>query len=65
MKCQILFSGKNKKNIIKLLSAEVAQIVVYLHNVATVITLSIGTKKKYLSRMWVQQVFRRFDPCQV
>ena len=45
MKCQILFSVKNKKNIINLLSAEVAQIVVCLHNVATVILLSIGTKK--------------------
>ena len=28
MKCQILFSGKNKKNIIKLSSAELAQTVV-------------------------------------
>ena len=28
MKCQFLFSGKNKKNIINLSSAEVAQIVV-------------------------------------
>ena len=25
MKCQILFSGKNKKNIVSLLSAELAQ----------------------------------------
>ena len=28
MKCQNLFSGKNKKNIVKLSSAELAQIVV-------------------------------------
>ena len=28
MKCQILFSGKNKKNIINLLSVELAQRVV-------------------------------------
>ena len=28
MKCQILFSGKNKENIINLLSAELAQRVV-------------------------------------
>ena len=32
MKCQILFSGKNKKNIINLSSAENAQRVVKVNN---------------------------------
>ena len=32
MKCQILFSGKNKKNIINLLSAENAQRVVKVNS---------------------------------
>ena len=34
MKCRILFSGKNKKNIINLLSAENAQRVVKVNNMA-------------------------------
>ena len=34
MKCQILFSGKNKKNIINLPSAENAQRVVKVKNMA-------------------------------
>ena len=33
MKCQILFFGKNKKNIINLLSSENAQRVVKVNNV--------------------------------
>ena len=32
MKCQIPFSGKNKKNIINLLSAELAQRVLKIYN---------------------------------
>ena len=36
MKCQILFSGKNKKNIINLLSAENAQRVVKVKEQFTV-----------------------------
>ena len=41
MKCQILFTGKNKKNIINLLSAELAQRVVMVN----IFTLSILTTK--------------------
>ena len=37
MKCQILFSGKNKKNIINLLSAENAQRVVKVDMISCVI----------------------------
>ena len=33
MKCQILFSGKNKKNIITMSSAEIAQTVVMLKGI--------------------------------
>ena len=40
MKCQILFSGKNKKNIINLLSAELAQRVVKVkYNLLTFLIL--------------------------
>ena len=51
MKCQILFSGKNKKNIINLSSAENAQRVVKVN----VLGLSIlaGTKKSLLSCLFV------------
>ena len=37
MKCQILFSGKNKKNIIDLLSAKNAQRVVKVNNTSTLV----------------------------
>ena len=36
MKCQILFSGKNKKNITDLLSAELAKRVIKVKVVATI-----------------------------
>ena len=36
MKCQILFSGKNKKNIINLLSAENAQRVVKVNSLDSI-----------------------------
>ena len=35
MKCQILFAGKNKKNIINLLSAELAQRVIKVNMLIT------------------------------
>ena len=41
MKCQILFSGKNKKNIINLSSAENAQRVVKV-NKATVLAVHVS-----------------------
>ena len=36
IKCQILFSGKNKKNIINLLSAELAQRVIKVNMVCSI-----------------------------
>ena len=45
MKCQILFSGKNKKNIINLPSAENAQRVVKVK--ALIITTTDNTLKRY------------------
>ena len=41
MKCQILFSGKNKKNIINLSSAENAQRVVKVNPLSLVLQLMI------------------------
>ena len=41
MKCQILFSGKNKKNIINLSSAENAQRVVKVKDTSTLVGLDI------------------------
>ena len=43
MKCQILFSGKNKKNIINLPSAENAQRVVKVNSCKYLKFLSINT----------------------
>ena len=39
IKCQILFSGKNKKNVDKLSSAEISQKVVKVDNLDNNITL--------------------------
>ena len=44
MKCEILFSGKNKKNVINLSSAETVQRVVYVNH--TRIKFSILDKAK-------------------
>ena len=44
MKCQILFSGKNKKNIINLSSAENAQRVVKVNSSSLKLRLRRGTK---------------------
>ena len=58
MKCQILFSGKNKKNIISLLSAELAQREVKIKECQSVCRIGYATqalafyKKIFLYSKW-------------
>ena len=46
MKCQILFSGKNKKNIINLSSAENAQRVVKVNDKSTTVAHFVSSHRK-------------------
>ena len=55
MKCQILFSGKNKKNIIILSSAENAQRVVKVKEVVVYITCFLLSAKQTIHSLYVSK----------
>ena len=67
MKCQILFSGKNKKNIINLSSAENAQRVVKVNSDSVQISVSLCWSEESSSisgvLLHVRQVCANADPC--
>ena len=56
MKCQILFSGKNKKNIINLSSAENAQRVVKVNSMQGSLTVNLYIEIEILIH-WTGQLF--------
>ena len=50
MKCQSLFSGKNKKNIINILSAEFAQRVVIVNMFSSICFETFGSSTAAITR---------------
>ena len=57
MKCLILFSGKNKKNIINLSSAENAQRVVKVKNHTAVYRLSRKHNSSRTDKLWLSLMY--------
>ena len=57
MKCQSLFSGKNKKNIINILSAEFAQRVVIVNMFSSICFETFGSSTAAITRdlLWENQ----------
>ena len=63
MKCQILFSGKNKKNIINLLSAENAQRVVKVKPIKGFNSMSYGPDSGIHDTSTHSPLYTRFQLC--